>query len=164
MREYWKTAGEIARVTNYSVNTIEAYGLSGKIAKSKGKYGLISAVQYKIKQLEDNLERAKNDRDKFKNQSEESVREAKERKLIAEANKEEAMAKLKQLEVAEKEGTLINAEIAAAGWSEQVIKTKFKILAIPRTLAAQLSNETNSDIIEIRITEALNQALIELGE
>jgi len=84
----------------------------------------------------------------------ESLSEAKLRKLSAEAN-------LRELEVGEAEGRLLEKDSVIAAVQGSLLKVKTRLLAIPTKLGHALANELNAasakNILETEISAALSE-------
>ena len=77
--------------------------------------------------------------------------------------KEKAIARLKNLEADEKEGKLVSAEQVKQTWDNHNANCKAKLLSIPTKLALELSGIEEPEIIQNRLTEVIDEALIELS-
>ena len=84
-------------------------------------------------------------------------------KLAAEVDKEKAIARLKNLEADQKEGKLVDVEQVKQAWDNHNANCKAKLLSIPAKLALELSGIEEPELIQVRLTEVIDEALIELG-
>ena len=72
--------------------------------------------------------------------------------------KEQALAALRQLELAERKGQLISAEDAIREWSGACVLVREHLLALPERVAANLAGKTEAEIRQVltmEITSAL---------
>lgn len=98
--ERYLSAAEVAKWVGVHYRTIENWAAQGHLERENGKYGLLSAMRYKMSQLEKELDEIKNNPNV----------ELKQQKLAAEVDKERAIARIKNLEADEKAGKLVDAE------------------------------------------------------
>lgn len=163
MQEYWVSAKKLGQILNTSYRNIENWAANNRIKQNReGKYGLISAFKYSLSESSAELDRVKKQLDSIKATENEKVELVKLRKLVAEANKEEAIARIKTLEADEREGQLVNAEEVLLSWENLIIDCKAKLLALPVKLALELSGLDNPEEIQIKLTEVIDEALREL--
>ncbi len=127
--ESFLSAVRVAEFVGVSYRTIENWSAQGFLTKNEqGKYGLLSALTHRIAQLEKELENIKdNPHSALMLQ-----------KLVAEVDKEKAIARLKNLEADEKEGKLVAAEQVKQAWDNHNANCKAKLLSIPAKLALEL--------------------------
>lgn len=164
MDEIYLSGRELGECIDKPVRTIENWAVAGQIKQDdRGKYGLISAFKYqlqatskKLEKVESKLAEAEADKDELKQM-------AATRKLVAEADKEEAIAAIKQLELKKLQGELVNTEEANAVWGDHVSKARAKLLNIPAKMALELSG-LEPQGIQARLTIVIDEALIELGD
>ena len=163
--EIYLSARELAEHINGKVRTIENWAAAGNIQQNdKGKYGLISAFRYKLLTVEEKLEKAQSDNAELAARLNENSQDARQRKAIAEADKEVAMAKIKELELEKLQGKLIDAEQVEVIWTNLIANCRSKFSSLPTKLALQLSGiEVPEEIQEI-LAENINECLAELGE
>ena len=152
MEEYL-SAAEVASYLDVGYRTIENWKAQGKIESKDGKYGLKSAIAYRIEQLNDELEAIKDD----------GSLELKKQKLIAEVDERKAIAKIKNLEAEQKEGTLVIAEEVLNAWANLIQACKAKLIAVPSKLALELSGMDDPEAIQERLQEEIDTALTELS-
>ena len=86
----------------------------------------------------------------------ENLSEAKLRKLSAEAN-------LRELEVGEAEGRLLEKDSVIAAVQGSLLKVKTRLLAIPTKIAGSLANEASASITKSILERELHAALTELS-
>ena len=153
MEEYL-SAAEVASYLDVGYRTIENWKAQGKIKSKDGKYGLKSAIAYRIEQLNDELEAIKDD----------GSLELKKQKLIAEVDERKAIAKIKNLEAEKKEGILVEAEEVLNEWANFIQACKAKLIAVPSKLALELSGIDDPEAIQERLQEEIDTALTELSE
>ena len=117
--ELFLSAVQVAEFVGVSYRTIENWSAQGFLTKDEqGKYGLVSALTHRIAQLEKELENIKdNPHSALMLQ-----------KLVAEVDKEKAIARLKNLEADEKEGKLVAAEEVKQAWDNHNANCKAKLL------------------------------------
>lgn len=155
---------ELGRVIDKPVRTIENWAATNHIRQnSQGKYGLISAFKYQLASQRDKLQRNEQKLQEAEGSKDEVRMMAGQRKLIAEADKEEAIAAIKLLELKKLQGELVNAEEFAAALSDSVSKARAKFINLPAKLALELSG-LKPEEIERRLTIAIDEALLELGD
>jgi hypothetical protein len=153
MTDYWLSAAEVATWVGVHYRTIENWKASGKIESKEGKYGLKSAVKYRLQKLQRELDDLKND----------PQAELKMQKFVAEVNTQKAIARIKTLEADQLEGTLVNAEEILVAWKDAIANCKAKLLSIPTKVALELSGYDNPKDIEDRLSSLLDEALSELS-
>ncbi len=152
--ESFLSAVQVAEFVGVSYRTIENWSAQGFLSKDdQGKYGLLSALIHRISLLEKELEELRDN----------SWAALKRQKLTAEVEKEKALARLKNLEADHKEGKLVDAEQVKLVWDNHNANCKAKLLSIPAKLALELSGVEKPEIIQNRLTEVIDEALIELG-
>lgn len=164
MEEIYLSGKELGQVLDKPVRTIENWAAAGHIKQDeKGKYGLISAFKYQLAVMGQKLERTESKLAEAEADKDEAKRMAAQRKLIAEADKEEAIAAIKQLELKKLQGELVNAEEVNAVLSDYVSKARAKFINIPAKMALELSG-LEPQGIQARLTTVIDEALIELGQ
>jgi len=152
--ESFLSAVQVAEFVGVSYRTIENWSAQGLLTKDdQGKYGLISALTHRISLIEKELAEIKDNPNA----------ELRTQKLAAEVDKEKAIARLKNLEADEKEGKLVAAEQVKQTWNNHNANCKAKLLSIPPKLALELSGIEKPEIIQNRLTEVIDEALIELS-
>ncbi|MEM9271510.1 MAG: hypothetical protein AAGA80_00915 [Cyanobacteria bacterium P01_F01_bin.143] len=153
--ESFLSAVQVAEFVGVSYRTIENWSAQGFLTKDdQGKYGLISALTHRISILDKELMEIKHDPNA----------ELRTQKLAAEVDKERAIARLKNLEADEKEGKLVSAEQVKQIWDNHNANCKAKLLSIPAKLALELSGIEEPELIQVRLTEVIDEALMELVE
>ena len=153
--ESFLSAVQVAEFVGVSYRTIENWSAQGFLTKDdQGKYGLISALTHRISILDKELAEIKHDPNA----------ELRTQKLAAEVEKEKAIARLKNLEADEKEGKLVNVEQVKQAWDNHNANCKAKLLSIPAKLALELSGIEEPEVIQNRLTEVIDEALMELAE
>lgn len=152
MEEHFLSAAEVASWAGVHYRTIENWKAQGKIESEGGKYGLKSAIKYRIGELERELEEIKNN----------PQAELKYQKLLAEVETQKAIARIRNLEADQLEGKLVEASEVIEIWKNAIAACKSKFLAIPSRLALELSGMDNPEAIQGRITEVVEEALKEL--
>jgi hypothetical protein len=165
MQEIYLSGRELGEYIGKSVRTIENWAAARHIKQdSQGKYGLISAFKYQLATLGEKLERNEQHLQEMEADKDEVKKMAGQRKLIAEADKEEALAAIKQLELEKMKGSLVDAEEVLNTWRNAIAKTKAKFVSIPAKLALELSGIDKPVDIQTRLAQVIDEALIELGE
>lgn len=76
----------------------------------------------------------------------------------ARRRKEVALARLREMEVAQKAGLLLPASDVRATWAEQLGALKDRVLILPDRLAARLANRPETEVRTI-LRDELEQAL-----
>jgi phage terminase Nu1 subunit (DNA packaging protein) len=73
--------------------------------------------------------------------------------------KEVALARLRELELAEKRGELINAAEAERAWSEALANMKARLLTVPARVSSRLPSLSHRDIaaIDAELRQAMNE-------
>jgi len=82
------------------------------------------------------------------------MKDARERQLVNRARKEE-------LDLAEREGELVNAEKIERAVGEVIIRLKINLLTIPKGIAPQIRDEKDINVIAAKIKERIEGALKE---
>ena len=82
---------------------------------------------------------------------------------MAEADKEEALARIKKLEADKLEGKLVDVEEVLTAWKNAIANAKAKLINIPAKLALELSGLDKPEDIQARLSRVIDEALIELG-
>lgn len=163
MSEIYLSGRELGECIDKPVRTIENWAAAGKIEQDeKGKYGLISAFKYQLATIAEKLERTESKLAESEADKDEVKKMAAQRKLIAEADKEEAIAAIKQLELLKLRGELVDTESVDLVLSDRVSKARAKFINIPAKMALELSGLQPS-AIQARLTTVIYEALIELG-
>lgn len=165
MSEIYLSAKEVAGLINSTVRTIENWAAASKIEQNqKGKYGLISAFRHQNNQLATELEKTKVKLDEAKSESDGEYRSAKNRKAIAEADKEESLAAIKQLELETLTGKLIDASEVEALLLNIITTCVSKFQGVPAKLALQITGIEDPAEVEILLRENIFETLSELGD
>ena len=164
MQEIYLSAAEVAEHLDISYRTIENWAASRKINQDdRGKYGLISAFNCQIQQLKQENVRFSESLDECRLALDQPETSAKIRKLKAEADKEEALARIKNMEADKLAGKLVDAESALNAWKNAIANAKAKLINIPAKLALELSGLDKPEDIQARLAQVIDEALIELG-
>jgi hypothetical protein len=90
--------------------------------------------------------------------------DVRERLVVAKADKEEHLAKLAAIEVAEKERTLVSAADAVKSATRAGMAIRDAVLSLPGRLAAQLASMDDEREIERYLTEQLRAELTRLAQ
>ena len=144
MKEQYGTDAELSEWIGVSPATISRYRNDGKLpskVKSKGT-PLKKSVSYYLEQMEN---------------GEISQLEAEKIRLTA------AQADDKELDVKQKRGELIPAEIVEIAWQGQKANMKAKLLNIPTKLAPLVVGEQTIEVIKEKAQELIYEALEELS-
>ncbi len=162
--EIYLSGRELGSYIDKSVRTIENWAAAGHIRQDeKGKYGLISAFRYQLESLQVKLTRTKLLLEEAQERASEDTKDIRERKLKAEADKEEALARIKNMEADKLAGKLVDAEEALNAWKNAIANAKAKLINIPAKLALELSGLDKPEDIQARLGQVIDEALIELG-
>lgn len=153
MNEQYLSAAEVAKNVGVHYRTIENWAAQEFLQRSEGKYGLISALRYRIGQLEAEVEGLKNN----------PKAELQLQKLKEEVAERKAIARIKNMEADKLEGKLVDAEETLFVWKNAIANAKAKFLAIPAKLALELSGASSPVEIEARLRRVIDEALEELG-
>jgi hypothetical protein len=165
LEEIYLSAKQLGAAIDKPVRTIENWAAGSHIKQnSQGKYGLISAYKYQLATLAEKLERNEQRLEEAEADKDEVKKMAGQRKLIAEADKEEAIAQIKQLELAKMKGELVDADEVLDAWKGAIAKAKAKFISIPAKLALELSGLDKPADIQLRLTQVIDEALVELGD
>jgi phage terminase Nu1 subunit (DNA packaging protein) len=90
--------------------------------------------------------------------------DVRERLVVAKADKEEYLAKLAAIEVAEKEGSLVSAADAVKSATRAGMAIRDAVLSLPGRVAAQLASMDDEREIERYLTEQLRAELTRLAQ
>jgi hypothetical protein len=164
VEEIYLSGREVGEYIDKPVRTIENWAAGGHIKQNTlGKYGLISAFKYQLAVAREKLEKTELSLEEARAGEGEKRKIAVERKAIAEADKEEALAAIKQLELEKMRGSLVDAEEVLGTWKNAIANTKAKFINIPAKLALELSGMDKPEDIQTRLTQVIDEALVELG-
>lgn len=136
---------ELAGIFGVTERTIQNWAGKAGLG-SKKSYGLADIARYRVKFLEEQLQ-----------QREDVLRDAKLRKL-------EAEARLAELLLAEKEGQYVSVEETKEHWAASIARAKNRFLGLPDRLALELSQETDPKVIQARLAAVILEGLQELAE
>ena len=151
MEEIYLSGKELGSLIDKPVRTIENWAAGNHIQQnSQGQYGLISAFKYQLATITQKLERNEQRLEEAEASKDEVKLMAGQRKLIAEADKEEAIARIKNMEADLMEGKLVDAELVLAQWQNAIAKTKAKFISLPAKLALELSGIDKPEAIQAR--------------
>lgn len=165
MNEIYLSAKDVASYIDSTVRTIENWAAASKIKQNtQGKYGLISAFKHRNRMIGLELEKTKVRLTEAESSRDEEYKSVKNRKAIAEADKEEALAEIKQLELAQLEGKLIDAESVETEWVDLISTCAAKFSGLPAKLALQLSGMNVPQEIQQLLTDVIYECLSELGD
>ena len=151
--EQYLSAAEVAKIVGVNYRTVENWAAQGYLERENGKYGLISALQYRIGQLEAEVTGLKDN----------PKAELLLQKLTQEVAERKAIARIKNMEADLLEGKLVDANEVLNTWQSAIAKTKAKFIAMPAKLALELSGMDKPQDIEIKLRQVIDEALIELG-
>ncbi|MEA5529029.1 hypothetical protein VB638_05395 [Dolichospermum sp. UHCC 0684] len=117
--------------------------------RRKGEWDLVGCVQAYLA---------------YKLQFNQQTKDSSQADLTAEKTRlTKAQADVQELLIAEKNGILINSEEAKQGWSKLVMSCRSKLLGLPTRLAFEVAAESNPTVVQELLTEAVYEALSELG-
>lgn len=153
MEEQYLSAAEVAKQVGVHYRTVENWAAQEFLERRDGKYGLISALRYRIGQLEDEVTGLKDN----------PKAELQLQKLREEVAERKAIARIKNMEADLMEGTLVVAEEALIEWQNAIANTKAKFISIPAKLALELLGMERPEDIQARLTRVIDEALNELG-
>ena len=151
--EQYLSAAEVAKIVGVNYRTVENWAAQDYLARENGKYGLISALQYRIVQLEAEVTGFKNN----------PKAELQLQKLTEEVAERKAIARIKNMEADLLEGKLVDAEDVLNTWRGAIAKTKAKFISLPAKLALELSGMDKPEDIKVKLTTVIDEALSELG-
>lgn len=136
---------DIANHTGLSDRTIREWHARGILPKTDD---LTTAVRGIVAYLKDEKEK-KPDKNSL---------------YLEEVRLTKARADKVELEIAEKEATLISATEVVKLWSDYILACRAKLLSIPTKLAYELAGEQNPIAIEGILREVIDESLGELAE
>ena len=154
MEEQYLSATEVAKQVGVHYRTVENWAAQEYLERAGGKYGLISALKYRIGQLQDEVTGLKDN----------PKAELQLQKLREEVSERKAIARIKNMEADLLEGKLVDTEEAMAAWIGAVVKARAKFLSLPAKLALELCGLDRPLEMEARLRQVIDEALIELGE
>lgn len=154
MEEQYLSAASVAKQVGVHYRTIENWASQGYLERSEGKYGLISALKYRVGQLEAEVTGLKDN----------PKAELQLQKLREEVEERKAIARIKNMEADLMEGKLVDAEDVLNEWKNRINNVKAKLLAIPAKVALELSGLSSPKKIMARLRQVIDEALRELGE
>ncbi len=154
MEEQYLSAAEVAKYLGISYRNIENWAYKGHISRHNRKYGLISALQYRVSQLVKQLEAQNLSLD---------MNELRKQKLQADVDTQRALARIKNLEADKLEETLVDATEVAEVWKNFVLRCRAKMLSLPTKLAIELAGINNEAEIEQIWQKTIDEALAELS-
>lgn len=153
MKEQYLSAAEVAKIVGVHYRTVENWAAQEYLERSEGKYGLISALSYRIVQLQAEVVGLKDN----------PKAELQLQKLKEEVAERRAIARIKNMEADLLEGKLVDAEEAMDAWKNAIAKTKAKLIGLPAKLALELSGMDKPEEIQAKLTQVIDEALVELG-
>ena len=153
MEEQYLSAAEVAKVIGVHYRTVENWAAQEYLEREGGKYGLISALKFRIRKLETEVSGLKDD----------PKAELQLQKLQAEVEERKAIARIKNMEADLMAGKLVVAEEALVEWQNAIAGAKAKFISLPAKLALELSGMERPEDIQARLTQVIDEALIELG-
>lgn len=154
IKENYLTAVEVSKYVGVSNRTVETWAAKGFIDRANGKYGLISAMKYRLEKVNKDMASYKEKLD---------VSELRKQKLQADVDTQKAVARIKLVEAEREEGKLVDAEEVADLWNAYVIRCRSKLLSIPVKLAYQLASLKNEIDIQNLLQANIDEALRELS-
>lgn len=154
MNEQYLSAAECAKYVGVHYRTVENWAAQGHLARDNGKYGLISVLQYRIAQMDSEIQGLKDN----------PKHELQIQKLREEVAERKAIARIKNMEADKLEGKLVDAEEVLALWRNAIANVKAKLIGIPTKVALELSGIDKPEDIEARLTQVIDEALNELGK
>lgn len=154
MEEQYLSAAEVAKAVNVHYRTIENWAAQEHLDRKNGKYGLISALQFRIGKLEMEVNGLKDN----------PKQELELQKLTAEVEERKAIARIKNMEADLMAGKLVDAEEAVNAWKNAIANVKAKLLAVPAKLALELSGISSPKKIMARLRQVIDEALREFGD
>ena len=152
--EQYLSAAEVAKIVGVHYRTVENWAAQEYLERKDGKYGLISALKYRIAQLTEEV-------DEIKNSPKQLLQT---QKLRHEVTEREAISRIKVLEADKLEGKLVDAEEVLNASIEMNNKIKAKLIAIPAKLALELSGIDKPEDIQARLRQVVDETLMELSE
>jgi phage terminase Nu1 subunit (DNA packaging protein) len=149
--EQYVSGREAAEWLKMHTRTIEGWANNQKIKKGPDGYPLLACFAYA---LEQERERAKR-KEKAESGGDE-LREAQIRKTLAEAM-------IKELELEERKGQLIEINEAIGEVKDAFARIKSKLTAIPSRVALELSGLSNPKAISVLLEGVIDEVLQELS-
>ncbi len=170
MDEQYLSAAEVAKIVGVHYRTVENWAAQEYLQRSEGfldeslmgetpktahvrKYGLISALSYRIVQLSAEIAGLKDN----------PKAELQLQKLTQEVAERRAIARIKTMEADLLEGKLVDAQEAMDAWKNAIAKTKAKLIGIPAKLALELSGLDKPEEIQALLNRVIDEVLSELG-
>lgn len=144
---------ELSLLTGISDRTIRDWQSKGIVPKSDtDNLPLADYIKAIVNHLKAQAEEAK-------------AKEAEEGELYAEKVRlTRAQADKVELEIAEREGELVNARETVLAWSKFILACRSRLLGMPAKLAYELAGVTVPTLAEEILKEAVDEALEELGD
>jgi hypothetical protein len=153
MEEQHLSAAQVAKLVRVHYRTSENWAARGYLERDLGKYGVISALCYRLSQLEKEIGSLKDN----------PKAELQFQKLSAEVSERVALARIKNLEADLLESKLVDTEEVLIAWRKAIARTKAKFIAIPAKLALELLVMDEPAQIQILLNQVIHEALAELG-
>lgn len=154
MKEQYLSAAEVAKAVGVHYRTVENWASQEHLARENGKYGLISALQHRIGQLQEEVNGLRDN----------PKQELQLQKLAAEVEERQAIARIKNMEADKLQGKLVDAEEVLNEFKNAIANVKAKLLAIPAKLALELSGISSPNKIMARLRQVIDEALLEFGD
>lgn len=144
---------ELSQLTGISDRTIRDWQAKEIVPKpDRDNLPLSEYIKAIVSHLKQQAEEAKN-----KEADEGELYQEKVRLTRAQADKVE-------LEIAEKEGDLVNAREIILAWSKYILACRSRMLGMPAKLAYELAGVSVPTLVEEILREAIDEALEELGD
>jgi phage terminase Nu1 subunit (DNA packaging protein) len=143
------SVGKVAKALNLTPQRIQQLSKEGLPKEDRGKYDLGKCMLWYIRYLQAALEKKAVP---MANGVYAGEREERIRLLRAEAD-------LKEIELAKEQGQLVAIADVESEWSNLVVTTKARILAIPPRVAPELVGEASRVVIQAKLEKEVKEAL-----
>jgi phage terminase Nu1 subunit (DNA packaging protein) len=146
---------KVAEALHLDARRIQQLAKEGLPREGRGKYDSVKCLRWYVRYLQEKLGRS------FENHG-----GAGESTGLTDQRLRGMMAatELKEMDLALKKGLTINISDVQAAWSELVLMTKARLMAIPPRLAVEVMGETSRVMIQAKIEKAIKDSLNQLAD
>jgi hypothetical protein len=150
--ELWESQAETVRLTGIPRRTLKEWIDQRQIAQSKSGYvNVIEVFRKDVDRKKREIDRLKERTDRGENPQ--------QRLTLAQCRKVEAEASLKELELEQAKGELIDFKEAQGDLETAFLSARSKLLGIPSRLSLQLSGLSDPKAIAALLTEVIDESL-----
>lgn len=142
--ELWIEAPQLARILNITERRVQQLVKQGLPRTARGRYPLVASVHFYIATLRENRPETS------------SIEQARLRKLIAQADREE-------LELARERNQVVAIDDAMAAIGRAIGECRAKLLALPSKLAPEVALEKSKPMCRAIIETGIHDALADLA-